>query len=595
MAEEPQLIPLVVLSEGGVKRDGTTFDSPFYVDSKWTRYDRNRPRKMGGYRMANRFLYPQPYALSEFTRDNLTYLHFGSGARLERLHLDKLYNTSIVTDRTPTVGFTASDDNLWQFAVATDVDGLRLVAQVAPNLGDITNSAGGQLFVGDLTDTAVLTAVPALSLPGTYSLSGGVVSLHPYTVVYGSDGFVMWSVDGDPTDYVGSGAGSAYVTRQKIVKGLPMRAGPANSPAGLLWSVDTLVSMSYVGGTAVFAFNEVSTDISVLSPNSIVEYDGIYYWVGSDRFFMFNGVVRDIPNEFNADFFFDNINDEHKMKTFAIKVPRFGEIWWCFPKGESTEPNHAIIFNTRDGKWYDTELPGDGRSCGVFMQVLRKPLMVGVDAQAYRLDAVATSAIGSGYTVGDNLLIDGGSFSVQAQIVVDTVDGSGGITGVTIVQAGTYSEPPTGTITATGGTGVDATFTTDFVAPRKLWVHEVGVNEADGLNEMPIKAYFETGDIGAAVRNQYGTAVRCEYLIPDIAQTGDMTVQVAGRANPRAPDVLGEVRTFGATAANKEEELVYVKEQRRELRFRFESDIINGDFNAGQSLAYCGPGDGRMG
>ena len=34
----------------GIQRDGTIFDAPTYVDGRWVRFQRGRPRKMGGYR-----------------------------------------------------------------------------------------------------------------------------------------------------------------------------------------------------------------------------------------------------------------------------------------------------------------------------------------------------------------------------------------------------------------------------------------------------------------------------------------------------------------------------------------------------------------
>ena len=34
----------------GVQRDGTVFDMMFYTDGRWVRFQRGRPRKIGGYR-----------------------------------------------------------------------------------------------------------------------------------------------------------------------------------------------------------------------------------------------------------------------------------------------------------------------------------------------------------------------------------------------------------------------------------------------------------------------------------------------------------------------------------------------------------------
>jgi hypothetical protein len=132
------------------------------------------------------------------------------------------------------------------------------------------------------------------------------------------------------------------------------------------------------GGTPIWDFDTVG-EISVMSSRSIIEYDGIYFWPGVDRWLSYNGVIREIPNTFNTNFFFDRINMAQRQKCFAYKVPRFGEIWWCFPLDDATECNHAIIYNVRENYWYDTALPNGGRSDGIYAKVYFKPFMTGVD------------------------------------------------------------------------------------------------------------------------------------------------------------------------------------------------------------------------
>src|SRR6185436_15686289 len=41
-----------------------------------------------------------------------------------------------------------------------------------------------------------------------------------------------------------------------------------------------------------------------------------------------------------------------------------------------------VILNVREGTWYDTELPGSGRSAGLYAKVYSKPFMVDVDLTA---------------------------------------------------------------------------------------------------------------------------------------------------------------------------------------------------------------------
>ena len=576
----------------GIKRDGTRFEGDQYVDGQWVRFQRGLPRKIGGYRSINKFLRGLPRALTEYTQDLLTYIHAGSANRLERFFIDGTYNTSVITDRTPTSGFTAADGNLWQFAVSYDTtNGNQIVAQVAPNLNCICNSDGGAVFVGDLLGTTALTQVTLV--PANFNATGGVVTLPPYTFAFGSDGYVAWSVPNKPNDFTGSGAGNAYITGQKIVKAMPLRGGPGNSPSGLFWSADSLIRGSYVGGTAVFQFDTISTQSSILSSSSVLEYDGIFYWIGTDRFLMFNGVVREVENSLNLNFFFDGLNYSQRQKVFAMKVPRFGEIWWCFPLGDSIEPNHAVIYNVRENTWYDTALPNDGRGAGLFPAVFSKPLMSGVDPQeASAFEVDLTLSIGSGYVVGDTLDVEGGIGQVTTELTVSSVNGSGGITGVTISNAGQYTEIPTNPVSVTGGSGSGATFDLTYNNPYKFWVHEVGTDEIDGLTLNPVQSYFETADLSLPVTAQVNRAMQVLMIEPDFVQSGDMSVQVMGRANARAPEVNGEIMTFVENPQTPQEQVVFLKTQRRELRFRFESNTLGGHYQMGLVLAHVQPGDG---
>ena len=575
----------------GIKRDGTKFEGDQYVDGQWVRFQRGLPRKIGGYRSINKFLRDIPRALHEYTQDLLTYVHAGSASRVERFYIDGAYNTSVITDRTPTSGLTASDSNMWQFTTAYDTtNGNQIVAQVAPNLNCICNSDGGALFVGDLLGTSVLTQVT--TVPANFSVTGGVAALPPYTFAFGNDGYAAWSVPNNPADFTGSGAGNAYLTGQKIVKAMPLRGGPGNSPSGLFWSADSLIRGTYVGSTAVFQFDTISTQSSILSANSVIEYDGIFYWIGTDRFLTFNGVVREVENNINLNFFFDNLNYSQRQKVFAYKVPRFGEIWWCFPFGESTEPNHAVIYNVRENTWYDTAMPNGGRGAGIFPAVFRKPLMSGVEPQEAEAVSVAINAAGTGYVAGNTLTVVGGIGQITTELTVSTVNGTGGITGVTITNAGQYSTTPTNPVSVTGGAGSAATFNITFDNPYKFWVHEVGTDEIDGLTLNPIQSFFETADLSLPVTAQINKSMQVLMIEPDFVQSGDMTVSVRGRANARAPEVNGIIMTFVENPQTPQEQVVFLKTQRRELRFRFESNTLGGDYQMGLVLAHVQPGDG---
>lgn len=525
----------------GIKRDGTRFEGDNYVDGQWVRFQRGLPRKIGGYKAISKYLRDVSRALTTFTQNSLTYVHSGSASSVERFFIDNDLNTSVITTRTP-LTLDIDPRNMWQFdsIAAPGLGGLQLIAQVAPNLDCICNSEGGQLFYGDLFGTDPLQ--PITNLPAGYSATGGIVALHPYTFIFGDNGYVAWSPAGDPTDFTSLGSGAANIASQKIVRGMPLRGGPGNSPSGLFWAADALVRASFIGGNPVFQFDTISTQSSILSANSIVEYDGIFYWAGTDRFLMFNGVVREVENNLNLNWFYEGLNQQQRQKVFAFKVPRFGEIWWCYPRGEATEPSHAVIYNVRENTWYDCELPNGGRSAAASPSVFPKPIMTGVVPTLSPTQTRVTQTSDKRITQDSNVRV-----------------------------------------------------TQDSGVPQyRLWVHEVGVDEIDGLDIQPVLSFFETADISLPVSSGENRALNVLLLEPDFVQSGDMTVAVHGRANARAPEVNSDPLIIPAEPSTPQEQVNYFKTQRRELRFRFESNAIGGDYQMGLILAHVQPGDGTV-
>lgn len=355
----------------GIQRDGTQFAAKAYAEGLWCRWQRGLPRKMFGYQLLSPSFSDIPRELNVFPRGDFTYIHVGSGTFLEAITLDLSGAPSSVYDRTPVAGFTADVNNDWQFDTLFDSAGTEtvIIAHAGQNLVNSANSIAAPYFIGAVDGTGVLVEVAGSDV------SGGIVVLQPYAFRYG-DSLLAWSDANLPDTLSGGDAGEARVSGLKIIKGLPLRGNGAG-PAGLFWSLDSLIRATYNGGTTIFAFDIISADISVMSASAIIEHDGIYYWPGLDRLQMFNGVVREIPNTMSINFFFENVNKAYSGKVYAHKVPLFGEIWWCFPKGNSTECNHALILNVREWVWYDTPLPADFRSCAAYAQVYPYPMMGG--------------------------------------------------------------------------------------------------------------------------------------------------------------------------------------------------------------------------
>ena len=592
------LRPVHISSKAGIKRDGTVFEGDYYVDGQWCRFQRGLPRKIGGYRQISNAFSGASRGMYTFPINNLLYTTSGSANYIEQITIDSQGIPSVLQDRTPASDFVASSDNIWTIDSLFDTvtSSSVILAHAAPNLNDLSSSTNRPVFVGDITSTAAL-----VKLPNAPQISGGVIVMHPFTVVFGNSGYVSWSNPGDPSDWTPTvgGSGEAWITAQKIVAAYNTRGGAANSPSALIWSLDSLMRMSYIGGDPVFSFDTISDQSSILSQQSIVEYDGVYFWVGTDRFLSYNGVVREVQNSLNLNWFFDNLNFAQRQKVYAIKVPRWGEIWWCFPFGDATECTHAIIYNVREDIWYDTVLPIEGRSGGQFARVFQYPIMMG----ATSINAIRTTSNligGTGYVNGTyyNVPVINQTTTTSNNAFLDITVSGGIVTSVIVANGGTgfmVNDSITVSNTYLGGTGSGFSIIVASLTGFTLWQHEIGTDELTGSTINPIDSYFETSDISLpAAEQSQNRSLRVTIVEPDFVQSGDMTCTITGRSNARAKEIVSMEMSFPASPTSPPEQVVFFKEIRREMRFKFRSNTVGGNYQMGMCLAHIEAADGTL-
>lgn len=650
-------------TKAGIQRDGTVFDMDFYTDGRWVRFQRGRPRKIGGYReIVNDFAGPSRGVYLN-PQQNFNNVFNGYSGGLQVLPISNTGTGSGITDFTLT-GFTANANNLWQFDTFFDGTGAGtnlLLAHPGRNLSLIDNNINTSVLGGDINGTSlspigVFTAtatttttssatitmaavntqigagqtVTGVGLPSgatvvsivsttlvisapvttggssvvltfdnNISVSGGVVSLHPYVFVYGNSGLIKNCSAGNVNDWVSADANEVSVATGKIVQGLPVRGG-SNAPSGLFWSLDSLIRVSFIGGTGsppqYWRYDLISSQSSILSSQSVIEYDGVYYWCGVDRFLLYNGVVKEIPNNFNQNYFFDNLNYEQREKVWVTKVPRFGEIWWFYPRGTATECTDAVIYNVRENCWYDTGLAaGAQRSAGYFSQVFHYPITAdwNTNASGGVLTATITNG-GSSYTNGtynNKALTGGAGTGATANIIV----AGGVVTSVVINGHGkNYAVGNTLSATIAGGAGFILTVAT-LMTFTSLYQNEIGTDKVVGPLAVAIESYFETNDLGLVSGGPSDPSrvgenrwLRLERVEPDFIQSGDMSLYVTGRPFAQTEDVTSDPYVFSSTTGK-----IDMREQRRELRLRFTSNVAGGNYQLGKVLLDADVGDSR--
>jgi hypothetical protein len=337
-----------------------------------------------------------------------------------------------------------------------------------------------------------------------------------------------------------------------------------------------------------------------MSSDGIAELDGYFFWMGLDRFYVYDGKVTELPNQVNVNWVFDNLNFNQRQKVWATVVPRWGEIWWFFPFGQdATECNKVVIYNLREKCWYDVTL---ARGCGSSVQTLRNPIWCGNTPESVenRTSVVTITIAAPGVLTWANhgfqidqpiTLTTTGTLPTGLATATEYYVASIPTANTFTLKASLLSGPITTTVSQSGTHTALAKSAPRYIA----YGHEIGYNKVQDGKELAIESYIETSDFGFPTGGATGEQptgqdyfTRLIRVEPDFVQTGDMTLTVIGNefAQDNAPTASSY--TFGATATK-----VDMREQRRMIRLRFNSNEVDGFYEMGRVILHTEPGDIR--
>lgn len=579
MAEIKQLFQVTSLP--GIKRDGTALDGDQFNDGQWVRFQRGRLKKMGGYQRVTERMHGPIRAARVWSRAAMNAIYAFSYFGVEMVLVDNNGLGSSLIDRSP-AGFTTNTNYIWSTDTLYNSGGTTtaILAHASTSLANIDDTTEKLCYYGDANGSAAFTSVGAIG-PSGNGVSGGVFCVAPYAFFMSSDGYLQWSDANQPTVLTTGDAGSGRITGAKLVKGLPLRSG--SGPGALLWSLDSVLRMDYAGGTTLFKFTHLSAQSSILAQNSVIEYDNVYYWLGIDRFLMCDGSsVKELPNQMNINWFFDNLNYEQRQKVWAMKIPRFGEIHWYFPFGDATECTNCVIFNVREGIWYDNALT---RSAGFYSQVFKYPVMANPTESSTEI-AITLSGVADTFDINDQVI---GSTSGASGTIVDKISST---YYVHMSQDDVFLEVGETLTDLTGGaTGAVATVTNLY----GLYLHEKGTDAVEGDFTNAIDSYALTADFGlptgGAKQNDITGLNRWTRLVriePDFILEGDMEVSVVGREFAQGAETETAPEVFDSST-----ERIDLRTQTREIRLKFRSNTTGGHFEMGRVLLHTEPGDLR--
>jgi hypothetical protein len=185
---------------------------------------------------------------------------------------------------------------------------------------------------------------------------------------------IRWASQDDPVMWeplTTNSAGFIRVSRgSRIVRALATRQE-------ILVFTDThLFTLQFLGTADVFGLQEYADNISIMGPRATISANNITYWMGLDKFYMYDGRVRTLPCSLR-EYVFKDINYAQSDQVVCGTNEGFNEVWWFYPSGNSDWVDRYVIYNHLDQVWYYGQL---GRTAWLDVASRELPIAAYTDA-----------------------------------------------------------------------------------------------------------------------------------------------------------------------------------------------------------------------
>ena len=227
-----------------------------------------------------------------------------------------------------------------------EVNGLTFKLLDAAGAAVNTSSTGTGVYISLLVDVPTVQNNLTVSDTSRFVIAFGCNDynsnvLDPMLIRWSAqDDIYNWTPD--PTNQAGFiriSHGSEIVTtvqtRQEVV----------------VFTDSSVYSLQYLGPPYVWVPQLLGDNISIMSPNSAVIASGVIYWMGVDKFYVYDGRV----NTLNCDlrrYVFADLNQEQALQVFSGTNEGFNEVWWFYCSADSTKVDRYVIYNYQEKIWY---------------------------------------------------------------------------------------------------------------------------------------------------------------------------------------------------------------------------------------------------
>ena len=228
-----------------------------------------------------------------------------------------------------------------------NVDGLSF--QLLDSAGAVVNattSAASGAYISLLDDVPEVQNYITVSDTSRFILAYGAND-------YGSSAqdpmLIRWSNQDDPYNWTPNATNQAGSVRlshgSEIVTAIQARQEI------VVFTDASVYSLQYLGPPYVWGSQLLGDNISIVGQNCVALASGIVYWMGVDKFYLYDGRVQTLNCDLRR-YVFNDINKSQYAQIFAGTNEGFNEVWWFYCSASSTTVDKYVVYNYQERIWY---------------------------------------------------------------------------------------------------------------------------------------------------------------------------------------------------------------------------------------------------
>ena len=164
---------------------------------------------------------------------------------------------------------------------------------------------------------------------------------------------IRWSDQENPINWTPAATNQAGSLR--LSSGTQIVCGIQARQEILVWTDSALYGLQFLGAPDVWGASLLGDNITIASQNAAVYSGSTAYWMGKDRFYVYDGSVKQLPCSLRS-YVFDDFNTAQYEQVIAGTLERFDEVWWFYCSTGSNQINRYVVYNYVQNIWYHGDL-----------------------------------------------------------------------------------------------------------------------------------------------------------------------------------------------------------------------------------------------